>query len=333
MKFGVSSVSNQMKLDLCDELKSKLLDLNVRLNTEIEELNKQRQSNSLGLALTELSDYSFFFKSIVNRIERLFEIMNGSSLFDSESIKFYSTLSKTSSNFLSFMDKKLSTSSQLRDFLSKNDPPPKFWLRIDPGIFFNSRRVVTSLLYEIYNQERKSLDKTKLQGLSRMFKSEKVFSLQVIDIEQDLKSECDDGLLIENVFVSNAHYEMMSKSFQPVAKKCVNKLGLVKMKPLFEDFALYQQKENGETYKYAPFIDRSTYEVICLACIKFWQSASSSLSSTMSGHQTDANSPPAAATTTSKEVSKSTAPTYNHIPFYAPVYFYVQSDDPIIKDL
>jgi len=113
-------------------------------------------------------------------------------------------------------------------------------------------------------------------------------------------------LIVENLYVLNAFYETMSKSFQSTGNKTSKRLPLIRLTPI-----LSEQTKPEDTYKYVPLIDDVTGEIICMVCIKFWHSKNSSLQSTISksNESLDSND--------SHQLS------LQNIPIYNPIYFYV----------
>ena len=116
--------------------------------------------------------------------------------------------------------------------------------------------------------------------------------------------EIDASLLVENVFVLNAFYETMSKSFQPTANKSSKRLSLIRLTPILSECS-----KPEDTYKYVPLIDDETGETICMVCFKFWHSNNSSLQGTLSQSLNDQRG--------------DTPSMLAQIPVYNPIYFYV----------
>ena len=121
-------------------------------------------------------------------------------------------------------------------------------------------------------------------------------------------NDIQESLIIENVFVLNAFYETMSKSFQPTGNKTSKKLPLIKLTPIISE-----QTKPEDTYKYVPLIDNETGAVVCMVCIKFWHSKNSSLESTFSKSNESIDN------------NDSNRLPQQIIPIYNPIYFYVFS--------
>lgn len=108
---------------------------------------------------------------------------------------------------------------------------------------------------------------------------------------------------------------MMSKSFVSNNKKMINKLNMVKLTPILDTSNFTE-----DTFKSVPLINQKTGEVISIVLIKFWQSNSSSLSSTINQGKDGENE------TFSTKMNI-------HTPIYHPIYFFVQSISQIFEFL
>lgn len=308
-------VSNsKMSLEFSKTFQSKLSEFQQLLKTEISELKKLTESTTNKLTLMEIFDFSNFFTTLEKRIKCLTEAINGSQLLDDETQNFLLLINQNSekNHIFEHFNIMLKKSFKFRQFASQDSK----WHCINPEIFFNYKRVLTMCIYETYNSESR-LRKTTQST------SEKFFLLQVVE---NTPIDLNEGLIIENMNIANANYEIMSKSFQSMPKKCVNNLNLVKIKPLLEEERqLYKPNSEGETYKYVPFVDISTYEVICVFCIKFWQSMSSSLSNTINQNEEILKANKTHIKDDDNDSINHSSTSNISIPFYSPIYFYIQN--------
>jgi hypothetical protein len=121
----------------------------------------------------------------------------------------------------------------------------------------------------------------------------------------------------------------MSRSFQSAAKKCTNKLDLVKLTPMPDEDS---KPEN--VYKRVPLVDSQTGETICSVCIKYWHNKQSSLSSTIDSKETASKrsvseSPDSfhSSSTLQIESVSSVSAHQQNIPIHSPVYFFISSEN------
>jgi hypothetical protein len=125
-------------------------------------------------------------------------------------------------------------------------------------------------------------------------------------------------VLIENLCVVNAFYEIMSKSFQSTSKKVVNRLSLIKLRPMLPDEG---NLKSDDKRKFVPLVDSTTNATICVVCIKFWQNSNSSLSGTLNSQQKHSGEELDHASKTKRDSTIKQSVSLNNIPFYAPIYF------------
>lgn len=310
-------LKSKMSLEFSPSFRTRLAELEQLTRLENEQLEKLVPETTNSILLLEMNDFTRFFRRIQTLILSLNEIIDGSRLFDERTLRFFVRINQSSTwrrNFVEFVQSKLRKSAEFRRMLSERQLE---WTRIiDPSVFFDYKRCVSACLYDAYNSERKKTHKT-----TEIIK-ERCFLLQVIE-DSENPTESSPGLVIKNVNVVNANYEIMSKSFHSMSRKCVHTLDSVRVRPLLdEDRHLYAPSRHGETYKYVPLLDALTFRVICVFCIKFWQSSTSSLSNTIESGNKQQQA-------TSRDEDQNTGSNTNgvSIPFYAPIYFYIDSDE------
>lgn len=298
----------KLSLNFSERFKSNLLSLADDISTEISQINDHLTTKSTKMSSShfslELNDYLRAFNVLVHKISSLCDAINGSKQIDSENLLFYSLINFEEANFFDLIRSKLANSTNLREFLSNG-----VQMRINPALFYNPKRVLTSIVYD------------KFHKLSQQ--TSKVFALEVIDESGGWEKYVgdEDYIVLENVCLVNAYYEIMSKSFQPMLNKGENRIRLVRLKPWLEesgggggDGGVKQISGEERSFKYVPLIDVESKEIICYLCVKFWQSNQSSLSSTWNKEEEVvevANKPTIASNNNN-----------NNIPFYAPIYFY-----------
>jgi hypothetical protein len=143
----------------------------------------------------------------------------------------------------------------------------------------------------------------------------------------------ESSLGIQNVTISNAYYDTVSRSFQSVAKKCTNKLDTIKLTPMPEETV-----KSEDIYKSVPLIDSQTNETICMVCIKYWHNKQSSLSNTMDSKTSKKQHPVSKSPDSNHSSSSlhsenfsngsnSNSTTTQNIPIHSPIYFYISSSN------
>ena len=129
-------------------------------------------------------------------------------------------------------------------------------------------------------------------------------SCQIVD-------EKKPSLVVANMCIVNAYYDIMSTSFKPTAYKTTNRLGHVRITPIKMD---RNQPENN--LKEIPFIDEFSKEPLCFFRVKFWQNTNQSGSNTLTKDVMGKNS---ASSTDSKTSIQS-------VPILSPIYFSISND-------
>ncbi|RNA23054.1 hypothetical protein BpHYR1_043374 [Brachionus plicatilis] len=150
-------------------------------------------------------------------------------------------------------------------------------LRLDLDIPIDPWITMKLLTVDRFNQVLKE-SKIKSAPLitdseSRQISAENLFFLEVVD---DVDEQNEQSLIIENVYLSNACYDLMTKSFVSSNRKMLSKIPLVKITPIIDMTHIAQ-----DAFKQVPFIDQNG-DIICMFGIKFWHCTNSSLSSTLS---------------------------------------------------
>lgn len=139
---------------------------------------------------------------------------------------------------------------------------------------------------------------------SKQIPTENLFYLEVIDYFNEKQ---DNSLIIENVYLSNACYDLVTKSFVSTCKKMQTRIPLAKLTPIIDIESAKQ-----DAFKRVPLIDPENGSIVCMFGIKFWHNSNSSLSSTWS-QETEENK--------SISPSKQKIPT----PLHYPLYFHIKN--------
>lgn len=79
------------------------------------------------------------------------------------------------------------------------------------------------------------------------------------------------SFVLENIFVVNAYYDIMTNSFKPTLTKTMNLLEYVRITPIIVDQNENDSNKIGST-KNIQFVDSYSNEHICTFRTKFWQS-------------------------------------------------------------
>lgn len=156
-------------------------------------------------------------------------------------------------------------------------------------------------------------------------------NLKVVDTDVETRVDDEYTLYVENLCVVNANYEIVSRSFQSTLKKVINKLSMVRLRPLLAEEMLNQTAPDNNKSKYVPLVDVETHATICFVAIKFiWQNNQTSLSNTTSEqrqtteravessqkyYDAETTDPDRNSTAMANQLANKS------VPFYAPIYF------------
>lgn len=169
--------------------------------------------------------------------------------------------------------------------------------------------MIKQLIIEKYNQAFKELNgkatiPIATDSESKTIATENIFYLEVVD---NIDEKQDNSLIIENVYLSNASYDLVTKSFVSSCKKMQTKIPLAKLTPMIDI-------DNGkqDAFKRVPLIDHEKGDIVCMFGIKFWHNSNSSLSSTWT-----------------QETEEKRANSANKLnistPLHYPIYFHIKS--------
>jgi hypothetical protein len=202
---------------------------------------------------------------------------------------------------------------------------------VDLNVMYEPYRCLSKLLYEKYSsckqdfivkckQQQQESDstnqaasKSSLVDLKQLELKDKHFYLEVLDDQLQSKHQQQHCLDLENFYVVNATYEALNRSFQPTLNKSIRQLRFVRLTPIVD--AANNSEANNSGYKYVPLVNKSTNELICLLCIKYWHPKKISLSNSTATTTTTTT------TTTTLTSNAAAAAVGGDIPINNPIYF------------
>lgn len=242
----------------------------------------------------DLTDYKILFKNLHKQISDLIDCVKGTSnhLASKCLFEFYILINKYQANdnrlnFFQTLKIQIKNSTDLCDKISKefqNNKQTDYALsRINLDAFYNPNRILNKLLFDMnYNFLKKNqpIDSKISPSVSPDFGKktsiirEKHFLLEVLDPSVHIQSS-SDCLILENLCIVNAYYDLMTNTFKSASNKSIHRLDYAKLTSVDQN-----EIELGGHYKYLPFINYHTKEGICLFKVKFLQSMQSSLSNT-----------------------------------------------------
>ena len=336
-------------IDKLEELIKKLTHSILDLNSLNEKLNNPNIDINSSILKQEINSYSNMFLNIKTILMNLVDSHKGVDLINSKTYKFFMLMNDYSCkdkllDFFEIFNKIIINSGQMCEIinhdLDEQSKTPQetegksFRLLniIDLDLLYNAKNILSKRLHDKYvlcrnletSQSPTSLamiaNKFGLKSNSRIFIAE-VVTEDLNSMDLNVKESELPFILVQNIHVVNARYEMMSKSFQSTSSKSINKLKTLKLVPI-----LNENKKSEDTYKLVPLIDHETNSLLCILCIKFWQNNQSSLSSTM----TSASSSQLSHRDSIDGISPSTI----NIPIYNSIYFCVyNSTQNLIKNI
>ncbi len=300
----------------------------------ISNLTKSIMSNQTNLIhfmcfVIDLSAYKNLFQLLYSQIADLIECAKGNSfhLMSKRLFEFYSLINtyeaaESRCNFIQVLKIQIKNSFDLCDKLSKECHESKhseFVLsRCNLDVFYNPSRVLNKLLFDINYQFFKKNQTTVLNETSKSPPSispdiakkirlkERYFAMDVLDSSSYLHST-NESLILENLCVINAYYDLMSNSFKSAPNKSIHRLDFVRLTPVDQ----VNEIELDGAYKTLPFINYQTREEICSLKVKFLHSSQSSLQNTRNNNKKNNDE--------TDQLNKA----QNNIPVINPIYFCV----------
>jgi hypothetical protein len=306
---NISLTNNKDKLSLnfSSEFIKLLSEMLIDLEKTCENINNLTSSIMLNkfnlihfmVFITDLNDYKNLFQNLYKLTADLIENAKGSAenLMSQRLFNFYLFINEYQSNefrlnFFQALKIQIKNSIDLCDKLSKeyqeNKQNDYALNRINLDVFYNPTRIVKKVLFDLNHQFLKkklgfieSTNGTKISpsitpdlGIKLQ---ERYFILDVLDSNQThLSSTSDNCIILENIYLNNAYYDIMTNSFKPTQNKSVYRLDYVRINPVDQltDFEL------SGVHKHLPFVNLQTKEEVCYFKVKFLHTTSSSLSNT-----------------------------------------------------
>ncbi len=298
LEFELSLI-NKLE-ELIKKLEEPILTLN-SLNDRLKYNNIDINSNILK---QEISNYSIMFLNIKNILMNLIDSHKGLDLIHKKTYEFLILMNDYHSKdklkvFFEVFDKIIFNSVKLCENINQDlnkqskttaeDLEEKSFILlniIDLEIFYDAKNILSKRLHDKYalcrSRESNTQSPTNLVVIANKFgqkTNNRIFIAEVVSenidfVDLNVKESEIPYILVQNIHVVNARYDMMSKSFQSTSSKSINKLKMIKLVPL-----LNENKKSEDTYKLVPLIDQETNTLLCILCIKFWQNSQSNLSS------------------------------------------------------
>ena len=143
---------------------------------------------------------------------------------------------------------------------------------------------------------------------------------QVIDQGSILSPAKKHSLVLENICLVNAYYDIMSNTFKPAPSKCTNRLPYVRITPLLVSGDSPEQK----SLRSVPFLDSHSHEQLCMFRAK-WSTPSSQSSPNATTSKAESSHGPQGhrdSTVSSHSKFSTLSP---HVPILNPIYFCISS--------
>ena len=294
----------------------------------------QVDQNLNDVFINDLINYKNLFELSKNYISNIVESVEGQHIINNKTVEFYKFIDTYQSqdyrfNFFELFesliskskwlcDKIIDEANRIKDLPAESEPEKRRinFNTINLDVFYDPHSILSKLLFEKYYHLKKLAATNKSEPsskpssptLNNASPKEKYYLLEVINDASQI-TEQDKCVYAENLFVLNAFYETMSKSFQSTPIKTVKKLDLVRITPIVSECT-----KPEDTYKYVPIINSETNECVCYVYIKFWHSNNSSLQSTLSGNSNNRDG---------NESNNSDNQSQQSIPIYNPIYFFI----------
>jgi len=274
--------------------------------------------------VNDLRGSEALFLNLQHYIRKLIDFLESENneLMSNGVFEFYKLLTGFMSNdlrldFFDMIKLSLEKIGSLCEKLKKeNQAIQKLEFSVNLDMFYQPRQVAKRLLVSIYSQFKKEEDKATLLATKRVDKDKKVnlemnFMIEVID-QAGLEFK-ENSLVLENICIVNAYYDIMSNSFKPTPSKSINRLGYVRLTPITNPNSADMMQKKFR--KAIPFVDESSGEEMCLFRAKFWQgNHMQSFNST--GSQKDH-----VKSMNSSEFSSQTGGTGSNVAILNPIYF------------
>jgi len=182
-------------------------------------------------------------------------------------------------------------------------------------MFHDPRAVVKKLLFTAYAQVKKEEDRAaKRVDKDKKVSLEKNFLIEVID--QASSEFRKNSLVLENVCIVNAYYDILSNSFKPTPVKSVSRIGCVRLTPVTSPSSVDVVERR---LKAIPFVDEASCEELCVFRTRFWQGGHvQSCNST--GSQKE-NLKRNSANSSDSKLSSQTGGAGGNVPILNPIYF------------
>lgn len=350
-KNGQEASNEQSSFDFTMQFKANLYKsietIKSKTNDVSQTLAKFQQehckSYNLSVLYTELLSYNSFLERIKQVSIDLYDSIEGEKPINEKVAKFYHLINnyhtecpmrKGYFTILDGLSQKLSNfvefASHVIESASSNAELTFNYVSIDSDMLFNSHGVLKKLLLDkktklalLKDKETKPSEPIDIVNIPAPLKDNTSQKLNfLLQVGESTTSSFD--LIIQNVYVHNAYFDMMSKSFQSTSKKMKNKISSILLTPLLDE-----KSKSGDVYKCVPFIDNETNQIICNVYIKYWHNKQTSLSNTnATGSEMNADiksqlgrDDDSQSSDSSNSQNTTKMKPYTPIPLFSPIYF------------